>query len=126
MALLVFSSDSGALLIDLERSRAFVTKIVNSRHCHNCHSPKGVRPMESAMRIYDLSKFNWFAKMSDRQLKEFRRRIVMSLTPQELLEMGGKSDEKPLAPADEAEISKWLQAELRYRHPGSIEQLLAP
>lgn len=98
--------------------------LLQSRHCYNCHSPQGRRPLAGAMKVYNLSKEDWFSTMSDRQLKEFQRRMLTHLNPDELNEMGGDPNETPLLPREARIVSDWVEAELASRHPNSLRQLL--
>ena len=119
-----FACPAFAVNAELIELRTQAKHVVESRHCYNCHSPQGKRPLTEAMKVYDLSKEGWFSAMSDRQLKDFKRRILTYLTPDELKEMGGDPHEKPLAQSQEKIVTKWVDAEIVTRHPDSLEKIL--
>ena len=120
-----FASSAYPVSADLVELRHQTKRIVESRHCYNCHSPEAHNPLPGAMKIYNLGKEDWFSTMSDRQLKEFRRRMLTYLNPEELKEMGGNPKEKPMAKSQEKIISNWVDAELANRHPNSLQQILS-
>lgn len=120
-----FVNSAYSVNADLVELRNQTKRIVESRHCYNCHSPEAHRPLASAMKIFNLGKEGWFSTLSDRQLKEFQRRMLTYLSPEELKEVGGNPNEKPLARNQEKIISKWVDAELADRHPSSLQQILS-
>ncbi len=94
------------------------------RHCFNCHSPEGKRPLDRAMKVYNLDQNQWFNAMSDRQLIEFKRRILDKMSPEELIEMGGDPKEKPLNDKQKVIVSRFIELEVSNRKENPLEKML--
>ena len=99
----------------LQNLREKIRQLVNTRHCVNCHTPNLPTAMPGALHVYDLSKANWFATMSDRQLNDFKRRMKDTLSPAELKETLGNSNEKPLLASQKKIVDDFVVEELAYR-----------
>jgi hypothetical protein len=109
---------------ELVELREQTKAILNQRHCFNCHSPEGKRPLERAMKIYNLASNQWFNTMTDRQLLEFKGRILDKMSPEELKEMGGDPKEKPLDNKQIAIVSRFIQREISNRKENPLEKVL--
>ena len=99
--------------------------ILTQRHCFNCHSPNGNHPLEKAMKVYNLERNQWFNTMTDRQLVEFKKRILDKMSPDELKEMGGDSNEKPLDSKLKIIVSRFVDLEISNRRENPLENILS-
>jgi hypothetical protein len=122
--ILFFISFCFAASPELQRLRLQTKDILLTKHCFNCHSPEGKRPLAKAMKIYDLSKDNWYTMMTDRQLNEFKRRILEKMSPEEIGAMGGDLKETPLSKRERQVIKRFVEMELANRKAKPLERAL--
>lgn len=119
-----FASSAFGVSQELVEIRQQTKSLLSQRHCFNCHSPEGKRPLDRAMKVYNLGRENWFNSMSDRQLTEFQRRILDKMSPEELKEMGGSPKEPPLANQQKRLVRRFVELELENRRVNPLERTL--
>ncbi len=115
LALIIVGRSAFAASPELVEVRNTTKQLLSERHCYNCHSPEGAKPLGRAMKVFNLSHSEWFASMTNRQLTEFQRRMLEQLSPEELKEVGGNPKEPRLTPLQENAIKHFVQLEKKER-----------
>ena len=96
---------------DIEILRAEVRQVLRVRLCGVCHIPPG---NENALKVFDLDKENWFAKISDKRLLQFKWRIKVK--GDEIKEQRGNPKKHTFTPAEIHLVNDYVDAELKNRN----------
>lgn len=102
---------------DIERLRLEVRQVLRVRLCGVCHIPPG---NENALKVFDLDKENWFAKISDRRLLQFSWRVTVK--GDEIKEQRGDPTKHTFTPAEIDLVNEYIDAEIKNR--STIQHLL--
>jgi hypothetical protein len=63
---------------------------------------------KAALQVFDLSRDDWYAGMTRRQLSSFQFRLFTALSPEEAREMGGAKPDSPLTSVERAEVLRFI------------------
>jgi hypothetical protein len=92
----------------IKDSAQAVRRIVSSRSCAQCHTPGLPTTRKGALQVFDLSRDDWFARMSRRQLESFQARLFTALSPEEAREVGGTKPDPALTPEEKSFILSFV------------------
>ncbi len=107
-----FNSTSWAQINELEIQREDVRQVLRTRACGVCHIPLG---NEKALKIYNLDNANWYMTLSDKQLEQFKWRILVK--GDEIKEMHGNPKKHQFTEFEIQAVTKYVDTEIKSRDP---------
>jgi hypothetical protein len=102
---------------ELELQRENIRQVLRIRSCGVCHIPPG---NEKALEIYNLDNANWYTKLSNKQLDQFKWRILIK--GDEIKEMHGDPKKHQFTKLEIQAVAKYIDAEIKNRD--TIKNLL--
>jgi cytochrome c553 len=112
-----FSSIGWAQSSELELQRENVRQVLRTRACGVCHIPPG---NEKALKIYNLDNANWSKMLSNKQLEQFKWRILVK--GDEIKEIHGDPKKHQFTELEIQTVTKYIDTEIKNRDP--IKNLL--
>jgi mono/diheme cytochrome c family protein len=107
-----FNSSGWAQTSEFEIQRENTRQILRTRSCGVCHIPPG---NEKALKIFNLDNVNWYATLSDKQLNQFRWRILIK--GDEIKEMHGNPKKHQFTESEIQAVTEYVDAEIKHRDP---------